>query len=239
MSQHWHISAFQHVDFGANQRGICAATHTDLMHAFLEGVLKYLLRLWVKPLPANKKTKIDYLICHIFGNLRKSEMNVSTFLKKNFTQGHGYTNLTMLTADKWAGMAFTLLVILQSKDGQEILNYGLIPSMKRVITKEERPIHDLAPISHIDKSQSLFDDELANSDSEEDNENTSYDDNIGSVATVFLSLWEFTEILERLLVFHDFNKRGAPYDWIDPGTQESRIRHGQSFQLEQLSNRGP
>jgi hypothetical protein len=62
MSQHRHISAFQKGDFGANKRGICAATPTDLMHAFLEGVLKYLLQLGVNPLSPDKKTKIDYLI---------------------------------------------------------------------------------------------------------------------------------------------------------------------------------
>ena len=133
MSQHWHISAFEHVDFGANKRGICAATPTDLMHAFLEGVLKYLLWLWVDPLPADKKAQIDYLIRHIFGNLRNSEMKASTFLKSNFT--HSFTNLTMLTADEWAGMTFTLLVILQSKDGQDILLSGLDPHWKHVCPK--------------------------------------------------------------------------------------------------------
>ena len=78
-------------------------------------------------------------------------MNASTFLKSNFT--HGFTNLTMLTADEWAGMTFTLLVILQSKDGQDILLRGLNPAMEHVITKEECPVLDLAPISHIDESQ--------------------------------------------------------------------------------------
>jgi hypothetical protein len=43
MSQHRHTSAFELIDFGSNTRGICGATPTDLMHAFLEGVLKYLL----------------------------------------------------------------------------------------------------------------------------------------------------------------------------------------------------
>jgi hypothetical protein len=64
-----------------------------------------------------------------FGNERVN------FLKSNFT--HGYTNLTQLAADEWAGMSFTLLVILQSKDGKEILNSGFLPAMERVITKEK------------------------------------------------------------------------------------------------------
>ena len=68
------------------------------------------------------------------------------------------------------------------------------------------------------------DNELSNDDSEQDNENAGNDDDVGSVATVFLPLWEFTEILDHLLVFHAFYKRGAPYDWIDPVTHESRIR---------------
>jgi hypothetical protein len=50
------------------------------------------------------------------------------------------------------------------------------------------------------------------------------DNDDGSVNITFLSLWEITEILECLLAFHAFYKRGAPYEWKDPVTQESRFR---------------
>jgi hypothetical protein len=209
------VGRIQDVDFGSNNCGICAATPTDLMHAFLEGVLKYLLRLWVDPLPPDKKTKIDYLIRHIFGHIRNSEMDPSTFLKKNFT--HGYTNLTQLTADEWAGMTFTLLVILQSQEGKDILRHGLLPAMERVVTKEGRPVVDRTPICHVDQSNTnslsalgTYEDKLSNVDSMEDDEIASDDNDNGSVNVTFLSLWELTEILERLLAFHAFYKRGAP-----------------------------
>jgi hypothetical protein len=168
----------------------------------LEGVLKYLLQLWVDSLPPDKKTTIDYLIRHIFGHIQNSEMNASTFLKKDFT--HGYTNLTQLTADEWAGMTFTLLVILQSKESKKILNYELLPLMESVITKEGRPVLDLAHICHIDKLQTnslsvvgTYKDELSNDDSIEDVKIASNDNDVGSVDITYLSLWEFTEILER------------------------------------------
>jgi hypothetical protein len=45
-----------------------------------------------------------------------------------------------------------------------------------------------------------------------------------AVLKTFLSLLELAEILERLLAFHAFYKRGAPYDWKHPAAQESRIR---------------
>ena len=38
-SHHPHISAFADVDFGKNSRGILGATPSDMMHAFLHGVL--------------------------------------------------------------------------------------------------------------------------------------------------------------------------------------------------------
>jgi hypothetical protein len=156
-------------------------------------------------------------------------MDLSTFLKKNFT--HGYTNLTQLTADEWAGMTFTLLVILQSKEGKDILHHGLLPAMERVVTKEGRPVVDCTLVSHVDQSHTnsllavgTYDDELSNGDLIEDDEIASDNNDDGSVNITFFSLWELTEILERLLAFHAFYKRGAPYDWKDPATQESRIR---------------
>jgi hypothetical protein len=41
-------------------------------------------------------------------------------LRTNFT--HGMTNLTMITADEWAGMAFTLFLCIQTEIGYNILN---------------------------------------------------------------------------------------------------------------------
>jgi hypothetical protein len=199
------------------------------MHAFLEGVLKYLLRLVIESIPENKKSQINILIGHMFGNIRNSEMNASTFLKSNFT--HGYTNLTMLTADEWTGMTFALLIIIRSKCGQEIIKGGLHPAMASVITKEQRPVNDISPTAQYSHYQSISqsveeenNDKQSNDDSDQDNNEEEDNNDANSVDPVVLPLWELTEILERLLVFHAFYKKGSPYDWIDQHAQESRIR---------------
>jgi hypothetical protein len=190
------------------------------MHAFLEGVLKYLLRIVIDQLTEDKKAQIDFLIRHIFGGHRSSEMNASTFLKSNFT--HGFTNLTMLTADEWAGMTFTLLVVIRSRSGQDIFQNQ---NTEQAITPDERPIVDLSPILPIDLAVAGENNGvLSDNSSVGEIESDFNEQDTGRGDIVILPLWELCEILERLLVFHAFYKRGAPYDWIDPAAQESKIR---------------
>jgi hypothetical protein len=56
----------------------------------------------------------------------------------NFT--HRMTNLTMITADKWAGMAFTLLLLIHTDVGYEILNEaGACGEEDIVIEKDNWP----------------------------------------------------------------------------------------------------
>jgi hypothetical protein len=151
MSQHRHLSAFVGCDFGANTRGIIGATPTDLMHAFLEGVLKYALRIYVDPMSPKHKKLLDLLIDKIFGKLRSAENARSDFLKSNYT--HGYTNLTMLTADEWAEMAFTLLVACKSKEGSKILTDAgkYVPEDDDMAGLADL-IEDVAPKASVDMS---------------------------------------------------------------------------------------
>lgn len=232
-SQHRHISAFVDVDFGANTRGISGATPTDLMHAFLEGVLKYLLRIIVAPLSHDEKASLDSLITHVFRNHRGGEMQASTFLKKNFS--HGFTNLTQLTADEWAGMTFALLVVLRLKSGQDILRFHFHRSSKEGMIPPRPPDTDLPPVLHDDysrdggftgnapdedKSKIYPDDD----DSSEDSDNYINKPARQDISNHPVQIWEVVELLERVLAFHAFYKRGAPYKWSTPNEDESRIR---------------
>jgi hypothetical protein len=85
-------------------------------------------------------------------------------------------------------MTFTLLVILQSKEGKDILHHGVLPAMERVVTKEGHPVVDHTPICHVDQSLTntllavgTYKDELSNGDSLEDDEIASNDNDNGSV----------------------------------------------------------
>jgi hypothetical protein len=106
-SQHAVINAFQHVDFGGHPRGIFGCTPHDLMHAFLEGVLKYCTRIFVNQFQPRQKAAIDLFVDELFGTFRSSEK--PNMPRTNFCKG--MTNLTMITADEEVGMALTLLIL--------------------------------------------------------------------------------------------------------------------------------
>jgi hypothetical protein len=73
LSQHWHWSTFVGVNFAANSFGIHGATPTDLMHAFLEGVVKYIMHLVIDPMKPVDKAQLDFWIDHVFGKFKNSE----------------------------------------------------------------------------------------------------------------------------------------------------------------------
>ena len=127
------------MDFGANQFGIHGATPTDLMHAFLKGVVKYIIHLVVDPMTPMDKAQLDYWIDHVFGHLKNSECK--NFLQSNFT--HGFMNLMQLTADEWARMIQMLLMAIHFQDGQETVS-------GRFATHEESipdsPVHNIGPV---------------------------------------------------------------------------------------------
>jgi hypothetical protein len=67
MSQHVVKSAFEDTDFVGMPFGFSGRTPHDLMHAILEGALKYCIKVFIEPMPPIQKTKIDMLVDEIFG----------------------------------------------------------------------------------------------------------------------------------------------------------------------------
>ena len=117
-SQHVCVNAFDDIDFAGFPRGIFGCTPHDMMHCFLEGVLKYATRIFIDGFTSRKKAEIDLLVDNMFANFHSSED--PNMPRKNFSKG--MTNFTKITADEEAGMAFTLLVLAQTDKGQEIFN---------------------------------------------------------------------------------------------------------------------
>ena len=116
-SQHVCINAFQDIDFAGFPRGIFGCTPHDMMHCFLEGILKYTTRLFIHSFTPREKAEIDEFVDHIFHNFCSSENK--NMLRKNFNKG--MTNMTMITADEEIGMALVLLIIGQMDNGRNIL----------------------------------------------------------------------------------------------------------------------
>jgi hypothetical protein len=107
----------QEVGFGANVRGIFSATATDLMHAFMLGIIKYVMHLAIDRLPPTSKSPIDDLVDDILCPHRSCLKE--EFPRTNFTKG--FTNLTLLTANEWPGMLLALGLIVSTDAGREVL----------------------------------------------------------------------------------------------------------------------
>jgi hypothetical protein len=121
-SQHAVVNAFQNIDFAGYERGIFGCTPHDLMHAFLEGVLKYCTRIFINGFTVSQKADIDLIVDELFSKVRSSEKK--NMPRVNFSKG--MTNLTMITADEEVGMALTILIIAQTKKGEAIFNNRII-----------------------------------------------------------------------------------------------------------------
>ena len=73
LSTHMHSSAFSQIWFGENPHGIYGATPTDLMHAFLQGITPYSLRIMMESLTLKEKESLDLLCDHCFITIHSSE----------------------------------------------------------------------------------------------------------------------------------------------------------------------
>jgi len=62
MSTHIHESAFQNIWFGDNPYGIYGAVPTDLMHAFLHGIIPYVIKTIISPYTNKEKHYCDDLV---------------------------------------------------------------------------------------------------------------------------------------------------------------------------------
>ncbi len=197
LSTHRCINSFHNVCFGGDTLGILGATPTDLMHAFLEGVMTYAIRVFAAQLTPKQKASVDAVVDVIFiKENRTSE-------RRNFPRvsyAKGITNLTLLTADEWGGVAFTLLILSMMERGRAALG----------ITFEGATIMETM-------SQSSTGESVESSDGEEE---LSSDSSLGEgeqkeslKADRIITATDFIQLIEMLLSFHAWYERGAPYKW--------------------------
>lgn len=106
------------IRFGLDPRNIWGANPTDLMHAFQSGIMMYLTKMALDKLPPKKKAELDRLVDEILGDLRTSEKD--SLPRFNFTKG--FTKVSMITSDEWAGKLFVLLIVMSTNKGRDILS---------------------------------------------------------------------------------------------------------------------
>jgi len=112
-------NAFVCTDFGKYQKGITEASPIDLMHAFLEGILKLAVRIFFSLCDPVDLSNLDNMVDTMFSHLRQNEIATSG-IRVNYRRG--FTQLTMVTADEWAGLALVTLILLQTERGYKIID---------------------------------------------------------------------------------------------------------------------
>ncbi len=134
---HMHTSAFLHVWFGAvNPNGIYSATPTDLMHVFLHGIIPYVIKILLSPFNNADKHCLDDLV-------DKTLVTVHSSQRINYTRCNfscGISDLKLLTASEWAGVAFTIAIILMTEDGFNLFNKVFKCKRKRKKIRIKRKI---------------------------------------------------------------------------------------------------
>ena len=104
------------IRFGLDPRNIWGANPIDLMHAFQSGILMYLVKMVLDNVKPKRQVELDRLVDKLFGTLRCKERE--NYPRMNFTKG--FSKLTMLTSDEWAGKLFVLLILLHTEEGSKI-----------------------------------------------------------------------------------------------------------------------
>ena len=120
LSQHSMELATSLLSFGGDKYGIFSAQPVDLMHAFLEGIVKYAVCAFFKGIGPTKASGIDAAIDEMFGggNLRSGELK-DFGIRIFFTKG--ISNLKQVTANEWMGIVFCLVVLAMTEEGRILL----------------------------------------------------------------------------------------------------------------------
>ena len=128
MSTHMHESTFQNIWFGDNPHGIYGAVPTDLMHAFLHGIVPYVIKILLSSFTNKEKHFLDDLVDKTPVTIRSSER--TKYPRCSFT--HGISNLKLLTATKWAGVAFMVALMMTTEAGYKLLT-KFVTDGKRIV----------------------------------------------------------------------------------------------------------
>jgi len=112
-----HLNAFSDIWLGSNTYGLLESLPHDMMHVFLHGVLMYVIEVIMPPLNPSEIYALDALVDDIVVPVRSTLKY--EYPRCSFTRG--ITNLTLLTADERAGIAFVLALVAASKPGSEML----------------------------------------------------------------------------------------------------------------------
>ena len=113
LSQHQSMLAFHEIDFGGDAYGINGCTPTDVMHSMKLGLLRYVAKWLMDQIKPAQKAILDDLAYTVIARQRQTESRY--YPRTNFS--HSVTGISMLTADEWVGVLFTMTILLQTQRG--------------------------------------------------------------------------------------------------------------------------
>jgi len=209
LSIHVFANAFDDVCFGRDERGIFGCTPTDLMHAFLEGVLRHAMRAIFAALKPSKKADLDALVDEVVRHQRSSSRTL--FPRTNFKKG--FSNLSLLTASEWLGVCFTLLLTTMMDRGRVILASACQNNMD----DDEDTVDESGNSNDVSDSE----EELTSTDEEDEVAETKKPSSSKRQRTGPLpcSINSLREVLEALLCFYSWTKREHCYNLSTPSRQ--------------------
>ena len=151
------------IEFGLDPRGLWGANPTDLMHAFQSGIVRYIVKMAIDPLPLKAKKDLDALVERLFSSLRSTEKE--DYPRLNFSKG--FCKVTNINSDEWPGKLFVLLIVARHPEGKLIFKDVFQPGQ----ISDKLPLVDLldsidAALSYQDKGLILDDEQREKSRSE-------------------------------------------------------------------------
>ena len=190
LSIHRHHNAFAEAEFCDSEHGIFGSTPSDLLHAFLLGVLRYVCEVFGSQIQPRVKAAVDKLVDLIFGQIRSYEKH--RFPRMNFKRG--FTNLSNLTAKEWAGVALVFAILCNTIAGKDLLEHMFADNEEEIrkVSKDNPQFAQyVVPVNEDDEEIS---------DPEEEKTN---DDFTGTC-----TYKQFRSIIEDVLCFYAWYKRG-------------------------------
>jgi hypothetical protein len=111
-------NTFFSIDF-ASEYGIFGHTMADIMHLLEEGIIKYLVSVFLEPLSATVLGELDICVNKLLGGKANRCFGSRSFPRVNFTRG--FSRLTLLSSEERVGELLAIVTVLQTDKGKEIL----------------------------------------------------------------------------------------------------------------------
>ena len=125
-------NAWDNVSFGCNHNGVYSGTLDDPLHFCNSGMFQYMGQVGYLGMQEQERDRLEKLVAAEIKGVRSS-------VRDQFPRGRhskGFSNMTLLTADKKVGINFTMLLALHNNNAKEILEHSCQRQQEKYLTFE-------------------------------------------------------------------------------------------------------